>query len=426
MIELTKEAYNQKREALIAKAKALVDEGNIGDDYQAALTAVENLDTAYDAANNARANFEVMYGDRKPRNMHDVFAAASIPNVEGEVIDRIGSPYPANSKGIFLNKTDSFISHVEASESDGTLLAQDGALGEVIRGMVTGKWVNREFKNAVTTSSAGTLIPQILSAQIIDQARALSLFTSAGVRIVPMDTNNMTISRVAKDPAFSFKEEGAAQTEATMELDAVELKSKTIYGYAYVTLEAIHSSQNLDEVIQRTFSQALAQGMDVAMLYGQYNGSGYDTFAPSGIMNDTDINIVPASEGNGYDSIIKAIGAVGAANGQPTVYGINAQTDEMFSLLKDTTGQYLAVPSTVSTLNKIVSNQLSYDETAGSDALVFDPSAMLIGLQKNINVQMFEGDTESIKKGLVAFRIYAMIDCVTLQPKHIAKITGVK
>ena len=49
---------------------------------------------------------------------------------------------------------------------------------------------------------------------------------------------------------------------------------------------------------------------------------------------------------------------------------------------------------------------------------------MLIGIQKNINIQMFTDSDECIKKGLVGFRIYSMLDCVVTQPKHICKITG--
>ena len=58
------------------------------------------------------------------------------------------------------------------------------------------------------------------------------------------------------------------------------------------------------------------------------------------------------------------------------MYAINSSVDEKLELLKDTNGQYLAPPKTVSKLNKIVSNQLKYDMAKGSDGLVFDAQAM--------------------------------------------------
>ena len=283
------------------------------------------------------------------------------------------------------------------------------------------------MKNAITTTTSGVLIPAILSSQIIDLARSISLFTSANVPIIPMETDNMKISRVKSDPIFKFKKEGEAATESNIELDDVNLKAKTCYGYAYVTLEAIKSSKNLENVIRNTFAQSIAQGIDKAFLYGQYNetDSKFDDFAPVGILNDTDINSITATANSGYDDIIKAIGKVKKANGNPTVFGYNSETEELLSLLKTTEGQYLEAPKSVQNLNHIVSNQLAYDSSDGSDALVFDPQALLIGLQENIQIKIIE-DEKCLKNGLVGFQIFTMQDCSTVYPKHICKITGIK
>lgn len=352
-------------------------------------------------------------------------------NIEnGTVIDSIDNIIRRENMvpSLFLNKTDKLADRVNVSdEKTKELLNQDGALGEVIKGMVTGKWSNQEFKNVVTTTSTGVLIPEVLSANIIDLARNISLFTNAGVPVVPMDSNNMTISRIKTDPTFGFKAEGTEGVEGSFELDSVELKSKTVYGYAYVSLESINSSKNLDQIIRQVFAQAMANTIDKAFIYGQENAekTGFETFAPGGIMNDININSVVATTGGGYDDIIKAISKVRQSNGNPTAYGINAETEELLSLLKTTDGQYLSAPKAVTDLKQIVSNQLKYDEATGSDALVFDPRAMIIGLQNNIQIKIIE-DAECLKKGLIAFQIYSMLDCKATTPKHICKITGIK
>jgi HK97 family phage major capsid protein len=302
-------------------------------------------------------------------------------------------------------------------------------IGKYIRGIATGNWENAENeKRAMTTAGTGTLIPQELSADIIDMARAVSLFTSADVPVIPMKSNNVTISRVKKDPVFSFKQEAKSGVSAEFELEPVELKSKTCYGYAYVSLEAIKSSKNLDFIIYDVFSKAIANSIDKAMLYGQYNTSttSYDDFAPAGIMNDEGIKKLVAVEGQGYDTFIKAISKVRKENGNPTSYCINSDTEELLSLLKTSDGQYLNPPQAIEKLNKVVSNQLNSDEESGSDALVFDPLSMIIGIQNEIQIQMFDNTDECIKNGLVGFRVYAMIDCVATQPNHICKIEGIK
>ena len=133
---------------------------------------------------------------------------------------------------------------------------------------------------------------------------------------------------------------------------------------------------------------------------------------------------VQSGETPSYDDVVKAAGAIRRVNGTPTAWAVNAATDEALELLKDSTGQYLAPPKALEGLQKIVSNQLTADETAGSDALVFDPTAMLIGVQNNLVIKIIE-DENCLKKGLVGFQIYSMLDCKVIRPKAICRITGI-
>lgn len=295
-------------------------------------------------------------------------------------------------------------------------------IGKYVRGVVTGNWENADAeRRAVETSATGSIIPAVCSAQILDYARNASLFASADVPVYNMESNNLTIARLVNDPEFSFKAEGVKGNEASINLDSVKLEAKTCYGYCYVSLEAIESAKNLTDIILQSFGQAMATAIDKGMLYGQDSA----TFAPEGIMNDKNINIIPATNRD-YDDYIKAIGAVRKANGTPTVLGMNANTEEIISLLVDQNGQPLNPPKAYDEITKVVSNQLICDESTGSDALVFDPKAMAIGIQNNIRFKMITNSDECIKNGLVGFQIYSMLDCKAVRPTHISKITGIK
>jgi HK97 family phage major capsid protein len=109
----------------------------------------------------------------------------------------------------------------------------------------------------------------------------------------------------------------------------------------------------------------------------------------------------------------------------PTVWGMNAKTEENYNLLKDSNGDYMQAPGVAQNLNKIVSNNLPYDETAGSESLVYDPEALMIGIQDGMKFEVFRGSDEGIKKGMVGFRIYAMVDLKVLRPDFVTKITGI-
>lgn len=270
--------------------------------------------------------------------------------------------------------------------------------------MVTGKWSSQELKNVVGTTATGTLIPSILSSRIIDKAREISIFTVAGVPIVPMDSNNMTISRVVTDPVLKFKKEGAEATESEFELDSVKLEN----------------------ILYDVFSKAMANAIDKDFLYGQSDEMESPAeYAPAGILRDININTITATESSGYDDFIKAIGKVRQANGAPTTYAINADTEELLSLLKASNGEYINEPKAMTELQRIVSNQLNHDISLGDDALVFDKNALLIGVQNNIQIKIIQ-DAECLKKGLVGFQIFSMLDCKTVMPKHVCLIKGIK
>ena len=51
---------------------------------------------------------------------------------------------------------------------------------------------------------------------------------------------------------------------------------------------------------------------------------------------------------------------------------------------------------------------------------------MIIGSQNRMVFRMFQDTYYCLKHGAVGFQIYAMLDCAAAQPKHIAKITGIK
>lgn len=293
-------------------------------------------------------------------------------------------------------------------------------LGKYIRGVVTGDWNGAtEERNAYTTSAMGALIPAEISGRVIDYAREISIFTRAGVPIYPMKTKTLNLARVSRDPEFKFKEEGKEGTALDWELEAVTLDAKTVYGYAEVSLEAILNSHNLTNTLIQVFSSAIASSIDKGLLNGQEG----EDFAPAGILNDEKINAITATNQR-YDDFIKAIGAVRKNNGVPTVFALNAHTDEALSLLTDKNGVYLEAPESIKALEKMVCNQLQHDESAGSDALIFDPNALVIGLRNDITVRVLNSTSENLKNGTVSFQVYAMLDGACVQPKHVARIKG--
>lgn len=426
--------YTGKRKSLEDSARRLVDEGKF-DEAEAEMDKIDSLDKQYDdeAETEERLTNMCALSDRRNYLPPWITGENNENKISGECVGSVmlggyGSygVRPAADK-LFLGSEKSMTDFALEKHPEGReLLSMENALGDTVRGMVTGDWKNPALKNAVTTTSTGTLIPQVLSSQVIDLARDISLFSSAGVPTAPMETDNMTVSRMKTDPVFAFKAEGAAAEESSFEMDSVKLQAKTCYGYCYVTLEAIKSSQNLDAVIRQAFAASLANCIDKAFLYGQKDNTGAaDSAAPTGIMNDADVLSITAGTSASYDDFVKAATAIRKNNCVPAVWAMNAETDGALSLLKDSNGNYMPVPEPLAGMKRIVTNQLASDAENGSDALVFDPAAMMIGIQENLIIKIIE-DGECLKKGLVAFQIYSMQDCKVIRPKAICRISGIK
>ena len=417
---MTKKEYLEKRNKLMNEAQVFID-AKEAEKANEKLSEVETLDRQWEKITNESANNRAL--NEEPKPLVFPWMSGNVYNVSN------GKYYPSalgTEKQMFLTKNYSMVDAVCQEDPDALeMINTKDAFAKVVRGMVTGRWDSPELKNMVTTTSSGSLIPQVLSARIIDIAREISLFSAAGVPVIPMNSNNATISRVKTDPTFKFKKEGEEGNEADFELDGVELKSKTCYGYAYVTLEAIQNSCNLDSILYQVFASAIANCIDKTMLYGQFNGESYDVFAPAGIMNDEEILSVTSGEKASYDDIIKAAGKIANNNGIPSVWAVNSQVSQTLDMLKTTDGQYLTPPKALDSMKKIMSNQLAHDDAKGSDGLVFDSRSMIIGIQNNIQIKIIE-DTKCLKNGLVGFQIYSMQDCKVVRPKSICKITGIK
>lgn len=301
-------------------------------------------------------------------------------------------------------------------------------LGLYLRGAITGNWngadKEKEEYRSLTTATSSVLIPQVLSAQVIDQIRNQSILFDAGVPMLDMPEGNLKISRIKTAPSFSFKAEGEETTESAMEFESVDLKSKTVYGLISLTLEAVKSSANLDSVVRNAMSESVAQAIDYNCLFG--NG----VEQPKGILTyDTINNQAETTAFTNYDPFVKAVGSIRKANGSPTAWAYNATTEENINLLKTSTYEPLPAPQVINGLTKSVSNQLPSDGGTGtneSTSIIYDPKSILIGMQSQLAVEMSKEALDAWKKGLVYLRVYAMLDVALLRPKFVTKITGLK
>ncbi len=299
------------------------------------------------------------------------------------------------------------------------------SLGRYLRGAITGNWrgaeAEREEFRALSTGTGQVLIPKQLSAEVLDLARNKSVLLSAGVPIVEMESDNLSVAKIAADPAFSFKKELEPIEETDFVFDKAQLQAHTAYGLLRVSLEVLHSAQNLEQVLKQAMAAAMARVIDERCLLG----TGVDE--PAGILLDADINRVQAGEVKGYKPFVQAVGKIRQSNGEPTHWAINAFVDEWLNLAVDGEGRPVEIPKVIEGMTRVVSNQLPSNGGAGENeslAAVFDPNAICIGQQVPLSVKVSDTAGDALKTGSVMLAVYSMLDVCLLNPKHVCVIQG--
>lgn len=308
-------------------------------------------------------------------------------------------------------------------------------LGKYIKGALTTVWDGAKREHTLyhnyTTATNTIVIPEVLSAQIIDYARDKMVF--ADVPVIPMDRNNLTIAKVVKDPEFIFKPEASRiKNYSNLVLGKVELKSKTAYGVFKITEEVLYSS-NISEIIMSAAAKAFATVMDKYALYGkgivkatnvteeeedslEISDTLYENYEPKGILTYEDINILEAQEAvetSKYTPFIKAVGMVNSANLTPNTMAFNSGLDTSLQLLTNNNGDPLTAPTAFTGLKKIVSNAMQ-----DKNALIFDRDSIVMGVQQKLLIDT----AKNFEDGTYLIRLMAFVDYAVTNPKGITLI----
>lgn len=319
-------------------------------------------------------------------------------------------------------------------------------IGSYLRGALTGNWEGAENERSafrsLATAGGTILIPQQLSAQILAQVMNKSLLYGIAP-VLPMTSDNLTIAKVTSGPQVGFAAEGALapgmsfdSTKGTysttdMAFEGVTFKSKTVRGVAKISNELLSSAANLDQAVTEAFSSGLADAIDKAAIYSDGTNN-----TIKGVCSTEGINAVAKGSDSNYIPFVKAIGAIRAANGEPTTWGVNATTDTVLNSLLDANNNPLKVPDVVTGLTRKISNNLRSNlaadgTTSGagdktySESLVFDPKAMAFGQQMSVQFAVTNTGMDAVGTNSTYIAVASYIDFAVLRPSFISRVYGI-
>lgn len=281
-------------------------------------------------------------------------------------------------------------------------------------------------------ASGGYLTPEVLGAEVIDRLRNVGRTFEAGVRVVPMTSDQLMFARLTAGVTPDWKSEGNAITDKSMTFDRVTLKVKTLPLLVKISQELFDDlSPQAASVIEDEMTKALALELDRVIL----RGSGVDP-EPLGILNQTGVTQqLLATNGatpTGYKDIATAISTIRQNNLEPTAVILNAKTAGYYDGLTDSTGQPLQKPPSVDQLKFLVSNQVPSNTTAGSsgavcsEAYVAQWDQTLVGMRTDIRVgirALTQRFADNLQVGLLC---YLRADVAMRHGESAVVLTGIK
>ncbi len=311
------------------------------------------------------------------------------------------------------------------------------SLGKAVRGAVTGNWQNAAVElramSGGTDALGGYLIPEPLSARLIDRIREVSRVFEAGVSLVPMTVNQLSLARLLTPGSASWKSENDPVGEsADLTFDRVTLTAKTLPILARMSRELFDDlSDEAAALIERELLSVLALELDRVVL----RGSGVDP-EPEGILNQTGVTLTELGSGNGaslngYDELIDSITSIREAGLEPNAILYAPRTAGYFDKLKTASGEAYPVPPTIQGMRRLSTNQVPVNLTVGSssncsEAYVCRWAEVLVGMRTDIRVGLQvlkERYADNLQIGLLG---YLRADVAVAHPEGCVVLTGIR
>ena len=318
-----------------------------------------------------------------------------------------------NDKIKILARTDKF-EPINKVENEPAL-----SLGKIVKGAILGDWNGAENEHTIynaNTTTAGVLVPESLSATVIEAVRNESALNRAGALTVPMATSTVVIGKEVEVPTAHFKNAYDPITASNINFEGIELKAKTIAAMVFLDQETLQDAQNIESLIASSLAKSLALAIDKAGIAG--NGILPN---PLGIQNVAGLakTTLTAPITNTV-AVSKAVQKIKEKNFNPDTIIYSAATEGIVDRLTNAiTGDPIKHFASFENLNKVVSNQVS------DEAIVGDFRNLVMGLYKNITLDFSSTDATSWNNYGASFRIVARVDFSCLNKDAFVMIDGV-
>ena len=422
---MEEKALRKMKNDLATEARGLLDRaGETKDDAKAASqeAAHDGFMTAFDSVLGELAIREEI-GNMEPRaNAVHPKLLANRPGVDAAEV-RSGDHGEAEAAYAFGSEQ-RFTTWAQARAHGGDYRGL--SVGQYLRSMVIGgkSEIERRALSEGSDSAGGYTVPDVLSAQLIDLARAQSVVMRAGAQTVPLTSDRNNIAKLLSDPVPGWRAEAGGVAESDPTFGLVSMVPRSLAVFTKVSAELMEDSLNLATELPRVLAAAMAVELDRAALLGTgtapeprgvANTAGIGTFAVNGPLS-------------GYSTLSKARTGILTANEPITAYIMHPRDEGTFTDMLDGNGLSLMPPPAIGAIPKLTTTSISVDGGSGDDeSTIFagNFARLLVGIRSEIRVEVLKTSTyaTNLQYTLLA---HMRADVAVTHPGAFYTLTGIQ
>jgi HK97 family phage major capsid protein len=240
-------------------------------------------------------------------------------------------------------------------------------------------------------SNADDLVTTELSTFLFDRLRESSVALSTGVQVISTDKAEVHFPKIVSDVAPAWYAEAEEIVANDPAFETITATPKKLAARVVMSNEVIDdASPSVVEVAQANLITRLALGLDDGILQGDGTGN-----APVGLTNVDDTLGESAIGSINLDVIAEAIGAIRAANANPSAIILRPEIWTALQLLKDSSDDRpLLQPDPTSGTRPslfgvpVYASGVLADDEGESNVLVFDPSEVYLVRRSEVSVEL--------------------------------------
>jgi len=316
---------------------------------------------------------------------------------------------------------------------------EDFSVGKIIRAKIVGNCeglndVERKAAGEGTGSLGGWLVPDQVSAKILDSARNFARVLQAGAWTLPMTSPEMKLVKIETDPTAFFKAEHSAGVESDWALDELNLKAMKCICLVRSSLELLEDAKNAGSALEMAMGASIGLAMDRVALVGDGVNEplGIDHAIPAGNIVSMGVN---GAAPTAYTQLSQILEAVAVANGEANAFIMNPRSFYQYDrLLAATTNNRLEKPLSVQKIfdggKMYHTNQVGIVDVQGtavdaSKAYSGDFKQLVFGVLKGLRFEFTRsGGTGTFAQYEALIRCVVRFDIGILRSNHFSKIEG--